>query len=100
MNERILSYLGLARKANRVSLGHDASLASVLTGKALLVLLAQDVSDRLRREFSRAVSDRNIQIINLPIPMTELGRAVGSKAGVLTINDAGFADRLKTICND
>lgn len=99
MNDRILSYLGLARRANRVSLGHDASLTSVLKQKAKLILLTEDASDRLKREFERAASGQSIKIFYLPFTMADIWKAVGVKAGVLTINDTGFANKMISICD-
>ena len=62
-NEKILSLLGLARRAGRVSLGHDAAIGSVVKNKAKLCVLSSDASERLKNEFLHAASyeNKNIQ---------------------------------------
>ena len=99
MNEKLFSFLGLARKANRLSCGHGASLSSVLSGKACLVLIAGDASERLKREFSRAVNGKNIKIVFLDCTMNDIAYAVGVKVGVLTVNDAGFSEKIMSLCS-
>lgn len=98
MNDRLLSLLGIARRASMASFGHDASLESVLRRRAKLVLIAKDASLRLEREFQRAAGSTDIQVITLPYLMAEIAAATGMRAGVLTINDMGFANKIKTFC--
>lgn len=91
MEHKLLQLLGMARRANRLSLGHDAALQATLAGKAKLCLLACDASQRLEKEFTRAAQDYRLRIIRLPFTITQFHHALGFKAGVLTVNDDGFA---------
>lgn len=52
MDDKALGLLGIARRAGRLSLGHDAAKGAVLAGRARLCLISADASDRLEREFS------------------------------------------------
>ena len=47
MNDRLLSLLGLARRAGRLSLGNDPVLSSMEEGKVKLVLVCPDLSQHL-----------------------------------------------------
>lgn len=100
MNERFLSFLGLVRKANRMSCGHDAALASLLSGKAKMILVTEDASGRLVREFRRAAEGKEIDIRIIPCTMFDIAKAVGTKCGVFTINDAGFSARVAAFCDE
>lgn len=93
MNDPFLSLIGLARRANRLGIGHDAALSAVLSGRAQICLLASDASERLEREFTRASTDKNIKILRLQYSMAEIAGGIGTKAGVFTINDGGFAKK-------
>ena len=53
MDDKALGLLGIARRAGRLSLGHDAAKGAVLAGRARLCLISADASDRLEREFFR-----------------------------------------------
>lgn len=101
MNDKFLSLLGMARRAGKLSLGHDAAKAAVNFSKARLILLSADASQRLKEEFlNRATSAENLQVLPLSYTMIEIGMAIGSKAGVLTVDDEGFAQRLSQLYNE
>lgn len=99
MNDKVLQFLGMARRANALSLGHDAALDAVLSKKAKLCIIASDASQRLEREFGRA-SENKIGLLRVPYTMEEIHHAVGFKAGVMTVNDLGFANAVQKMCLD
>lgn len=97
MNDRALGLLGIARRAGRLSLGHDAAKGAVLTGKARLCLLSSDASERLEREFTRMTREKKgVPLKRTRYTMEQIHRAVGARAGVLTVDDDGFAEKLLT----
>ena len=49
MKNQVLSLLGIARRAGRLSLGHDAVDEALKKREAKLILLARDVSARRHR---------------------------------------------------
>ena len=89
MDDKALGLLGIARRAGRLSLGHDAAKGAVLAGRARLCLISADASDRLEREFFRMTQ-------RVRYTMEQFHRAIGAKAGVLTVDDDGFAEKLLT----
>lgn len=96
MNDKFLSLLGMARKSGRLCLGHDAAVSSVVKSKAQLCVISQEGSDRLKKEMAHACSfeGKNIPVIIVDYTITELSKAIGSKAAVLTVTDEGFAKAL------
>lgn len=103
MNDnRFSGLLGICRKANKMSIGHDASKISVKNGEACLVILASDAADRLKEEFSSLCSEdgAKAEVIETDIPQRFLALKIGTKAAVLTVNDIGFAQKLKQYWED
>lgn len=102
MNNKFLSLLGMARRAGKLSLGHDAAKGSLVSKRARLCILSSDTSDRLKNEFQNLSESQtqSVPIIITDCTMFELGHAVGSKAGVITVDDDGFAQRLKRLSQD
>ena len=94
-NAKWLSMLGLARRAGKLAMGHDLALQSVRDGKAQLVLTAP----RLVREFETAGQKRAKapRMRALPCTIDEIHFALGYRAGVLTVEDAGFAARIEEL---
>ncbi len=90
---KALSLLGLAKKAGRLSAGHDAVLEALQRKKSVLIILAADASARVEREMKREVTFQNssAQVVRIQYTMAEIGRALPHKVGVVSVNDASFA---------
>lgn len=100
-NKKHLSMLGLARRAGKLSMGHDTALDSVKKQKAKLILFCSDASERLVEEFERA-SERFCPLLTclkIEETMDEVNFALGYRAGVITVNDNNFANRIIELIN-
>lgn len=97
MNDKFLSLLGMARRAGRLSLGHDAVISSIVKNKAKLCVLSCDASPRLQREIAHACTfdNKDIPVILTSYTLSEMSMSVGSKAAVISVDDEGFASSLR-----
>ncbi len=96
MNNKILTLLGFAAKAGKLSFGMDMSKASVKSGKSRLVLCAADISQKSQKEISFFTSSNNIPLISLTdIDIETVSKAVGRKCGIISVNDKSFADSIR-----
>lgn len=103
MNDRVLGLLGIARRASKVSLGHDAVLSSIRDGSAYLCLMASDASDRLKNEFVSHCEKTNgkTTIIMTEYTMNEIGMCQGAKmTAVMSVNDGGFAQKITELVRE
>lgn len=93
---KTLSMLGLARRARKLSMGHDMAEKSILEGKAQLIIFASNSSDRLKREFKTTMDKNNIDIpmITADFSIDEIHFACGYKAGVITVDDENFSKKI------
>ena len=92
--DKVLSLLGLAMKAGKVSSGETAAESAVKSGKAYLVIVANDASDNTRKHFSDMCVFRDIPFIQYS-DKENLGRALGKDLrSNLAITDKGFADAI------
>ena len=98
-NPKLLSLLGMCRRAGRLSCGHDAAVGSVRSKSAKLCLLSSDASERLRKEIEREASfeGRDIPVRSMASTMDEIGKAAGLKSAVVTVNDEGFAKTMLSL---
>lgn len=99
---KALSMLGLARRAGKLSMGHDMAENAVKHGKAKLIVFASDVSPRLVNEFKELVqreNANNIEIQLTDITINEFHFALGYKAGVITVDDENFSNRINELLN-
>lgn len=94
MQNKFLSLLGMARKANRVSLGYDKSLEAVHSFKSYVVFVADDISEKTKRGLVFAAEESEIEVITTPYSIFDFTNAVGTKTGIVSVNDSGFAKKL------
>lgn len=101
-NPKLLSLLGMCRRAGRLSCGHDAAIGSVRSKSAKLCLLSSDSSQRLRKEIEREASfeGRGIPVKLMLSTMEEIGKATGLKSAVVSVNDEGFAKTMLGLLNN
>ena len=99
MTDKFFNALGLCRRAKKLCIGHDEVKGSIRGGKALIVLLAADASERLEKEMKNIADD--IPVIRTDATMQEIGYSIGKKSGVLSVIDDGLKDLiLSTIKED
>ncbi len=100
MNDKILTLLGFASKAGKLSYGFDAVKTALTQNKSKLVLMANDVSYKSQKEvvFFGDKFKTNVEVLNAH-NMETLSHAVGRKCGIVSVNDSSFADGLLSAIN-
>ena len=91
MHNPLLQMLGLCRRAQKLSIGHDACKDAVRQKKAQLCLLCADASPRLHAEFQSLCASYDVPVYEADWSMQALSHSIGTRAGVITIDDSGFA---------
>lgn len=90
--EKALHLLGIARKANRLAIGEEPAGIACRSGKARLLLVAQDAGEhtvRRAQSFCRSGKPANLTV---PFTKEELGNGLGCNACALcALTDAPFA---------
>jgi ribosomal protein L7Ae-like RNA K-turn-binding protein len=97
-----LSLLGLCRKAGKLSHGHDLCVDAVRKGRARLCLLCEDSAPRIFKEFQREIDykQEKVKLIRVGYKKTDFQKALSVRAGVVTVDDDGFAERVITILGE
>ncbi len=93
---KILTLLGFAAKAGRLSFGFDTSLSAIKKQQSQIVVCGQDLSAKSFKEMSFHAQKNGVEIFSLKgITNDSLSHAVGRKCGIISVNDNGFAKSLK-----
>ena len=91
MNDKLRALLGFARKAGRLAVGTAAAEESIKRRRAKLCVLAADISQKSQKEM-RFLCDKNgVRVINIPLGIDEVTQSIGTRAGILAVEDEGFA---------
>lgn len=94
MNDKILSLLGICRRAGRMTIGAQPTVDSINANKAKLIIFAKDFSQRSAKPVIEAAHSHNIRIITIDRCKDELSVSLGKLCGVVSVEDDGFADKL------
>lgn len=97
---KVLTLLGFASKAGKLSYGFDATRTSLSQKKSKLLLLANDVSAKSKKEILFFASGHDVEVVILEeTDMQTLSHAVGRKCGIISVNDESFSQGLTAAIN-
>jgi len=94
MRDRLLSTLGLCRRAGKLIWGFDAVAQAVAADKARLVLFARDISPKSAKEMRYLCEKKKIIPHTAPVTMDEIWFRVGKRAGILAVADQGLSHKI------
>ena len=94
---KILSMLGLCKKSGNLALGFDACVENAKQKKSHLILVTQDLSDNTRQKLLSQV-DENL-ICSVELSMDDVNAFLGKSCGIISVNNIGFAEKIKSLVN-
>ena len=99
---KLIGLLGMARRAGRLTVGFDASVASAENGKSSLLLLSADASPKTAKECGFAAMTYGARVMVLPLDKAALADAIGAHkpVAVIAVCDSGFAKAIRPHCTD
>lgn len=95
INNKTLSLVGLATKAGKTASGEFSTEKAVKTGKAYLVLVAEDASENTKKKFRNMCTFYEVPLYFLS-DKEGLGRAMGKEfRASLAVMDESFAQAMQ-----
>ena len=96
MNNKLLSLLGLMRRAGKLSLGFDAAAESAETGVSCLILTTADISPKTLKELNYKINNKT-DVIAIRCNQDDMQHAIGKAVKIISINDIGFAQKARLL---
>ena len=95
MPDEMLRFLGLMRRAGKLSVGEEGTGQAARAGKAKLILLASDASDNARDRAEGFARRGGAALVRLRADKATLASALGvAGVAMAAVCDAGFARAL------
>lgn len=94
---KILSILGLCKKSGNLSIGFDSCIESVKQKKSQLILITKDLSEKTMQKLFTQV-EKNM-VCFTEFSMDDINSMLGKSSGIVSINDSGFANKIKSLLN-
>ena len=92
--DKVLSLLGLSARAGKIASGEFAAETAVKSGKAALVIVAEDASDNTKKLFHDKCSFYEVPVFDYGTKET-LGHAIGKELRAsVAVLDAGLANAI------
>lgn len=100
MENKILSFLGLAQRSGNLVTGEDTCTSYIKKNAAKLVIVANDASDNTKKKFRDMTTNRNTRFVVFG-KRDDLSHAVGKmNRTVYIIKDEAFANKLFSLIKD
>ena len=95
---RLASMIGLCRRAGRLGCGVETVTDAIKTGRARLVLLVSDPSDRTRKLVCDKCASGKTPLVLLSMTKEELGAACGmAELSACAVTDSQFAHAIAAL---
>ena len=99
-NDRLLSFLGLCKRAGYLISGADTVTKAINDDKALLALYASDASANSLKNVLKTAEMKNTPALMLGRSKEELSLALGKHCGIVGVTDKGFADKIRRMIGE
>ncbi len=94
---KLLSMLGIGRKAGLIVSGEMGCVQSLNEGKSKLLIIASDASYNTKNKFQGLCSKKNVKYVEAGLK-EELGASIGKGlTSVISVNDEAFSQALVKI---
>ncbi len=91
--DSFVTHLGLCVRAGKLAVGEEPVREALSLGRARLVFIAADASERTRRKLEPKLGGVSLETV--PARKEELGRALGrASCAICAVTDKGFAQSL------
>lgn len=104
IRNKTLSYLGLARRCGKLSVGSETVLAAIRKSKHgnITVILSEDASDRTKKQISDKCAFYGVPLITPGITGDEMASAAGKKmtVSVTAVSEKNLAEALNSLFSD
>ena len=84
MNDRLLSFLGICRRAGKIVIGNDPVKEAIETDKALLVIMASDISPNTLKKISPVIKVKGVPCFTAKRTKDEISFSLGKACAVLS----------------
>lgn len=93
MTDKLLNFLGLCRRAGKLTMGNDMVIEDVVKGNSHLVMVASDISKNTEKKILLNCHRCNTKVLKINRTKDEMSYAIGKFSTVVSVTDQGFAKK-------
>ena len=92
-----MNFLGLCRRAGKLTIGYDAVTDTVVKGEAQAVIVARDISNNTLSKLSKVCGEHMVRIIEIERSKEQMSLALGRLTAAASVTDSGFARNIEIL---
>lgn len=100
MNDKLLAFLGIAKKSGKLQAGYDEVIKSIKNNKSKLIMFASDYSKKSSEKIKTLCREKNIKTHTLNYNMLQLNLINNKPTGVITVNDINFSKKINELISN
>lgn len=99
MNDKFLSFLGIAKKSGNLIFGMDEVKSKLLSGNIHLVLVTADISENSLGKIESFVTEKfgEISLVKLDYTKDDIEKITGKYAAIIGVSDINIARKISLI---
>lgn len=99
MKNKFISFLGICKKAGKVSMGFDLAVENIEKGNANLILVTSDLSKNTQKKVISKCKYYNVDYIEINNSIEEIYAFLGKGSGIISILDLKCSEKIKSLLN-
>lgn len=94
MNDKLMSFIGLCRRAGKMTIGNEPVTEDIKKGISELILIADDISHNTEKDITKKAEAGKVKIIKIPYSKEQISSSLGKLTAIISVNDEGFAKKI------
>ena len=100
LSQKLRGILSICRKAGKLETGFAPMKEALPSGRVCGVVTTSDISPKTYKEVQFYCQKYHVPVCPVPLDMVSMGNAIGRKAAVIAVLDAGFYDGIHRLCEE
>ena len=99
MASKFISFLGICKKAGKLTMGFDATVEQLEKGSSKLVLVTADLSDNTKKRMALKCREYNVDYIEINNSIEDIYAFLGKGSGIISVLDLKCSEKIKALLN-
>ena len=102
MNDRFLSFLGIAKKSGNLIFGMDEVKSKLFDGTICMVMVTSDISSNSLKKIELFMSEKlsETDLIKLDYTKDDIDRTTSKYAAVIGVSDINMANKIRLLVEE
>jgi len=97
MNNKLLSFLGIARKSGNLFLGMDNVKNNMVKKNIILILTTKDISKLSLKKINQVSMENKARAVSIDCTMQDINLTLGKYSGIIGISNENIVNKILSL---